>query len=441
MALKKLFNQKIDNYYVSVSFLTKYQIEKFTRYCADNYQHKNYSFNIDYEKKNNSNVFPFLFLLTKQEKKKNEIALRNGKKHTITFNGERFKKTCGEMIKINTQMNMIINIKDKKKLNKNIDEQIQKKRRKIDLLERFLDFQERRIDNAYNDDNIPESELDIRTSILMDSMRRIRQQRNRLVEDIKRLQTKEEEFLPFVYNFIPPPPIAKKTDKNKTIKESFINKKFLNLYNIKKKIGNYYLFSVYIVENHIKNLNDIGIKILRKKSNKKIDLLVTPFEKNGTKLMYLYLTKTQIKKINNIKRRNYLDDPNILHKRYFTLIKLSKTQISKTFLKVIELNTKLEEDKTSKMTKRQIKFKRFEPKTRNLIDFTPSDDKDLIDFTGPDDQLMDFTGRVRNRVRNRGPVGDLIDFRDYDKDLIDFGDDDKDLIDLRDDDKDLIDFS
>lgn len=132
--------------------------------------------------------------------------------------------------------------------------------------------------------------------------------------------------------------------------------------------------------------------------------------------MYLYLTKTQIKEINNIKRTNYLDDPNILEKTNFTVIKLSKTQILKTFLKVIELNTKLEEDKTSKMTKRQIKLKRSEPKTRNLIDFTPSDDKDLIDFTGPDDQLIDLTGRVRNK----DPVGDLIDLRDSDKDLIDF---------------------
>lgn len=426
MALRKLLNQRIDNYYVSLSFLTKYQIEKFTIYCTDNYQHKNYSFNINYKNKNNSNVFPFLFLLTKQEKKKNEIALRNGKKHTITFSGERFKKTCGEMIKINTQMNMIINIekenlkitkklgpiedKDKKKEIKRINVRLNQ----IPIFVSFMEDEIESIRSANANNMTPEIEENIRESLGM--VRTLNQEKKKLLKKLAILQTEPLEDIPYVNPFIPTPPIIKKTNKDKTIKESFINKKFLNLYNVKKKIGNYYLFPVYIADSHIEKLNDKGIKILRKKSNKKIELLVTPFEKNGTSLRYLYLTKTQIKEINNIKRKTYLNDSNILKRTNFRVLKLSKTQILKTFLKVIELNTKLEEDKTSKMTKRQIKLKRSEPKTRNLIDFTPSDDEDLIDFTGPEDQLLDFTGSVRNRA----PIGDLIDFRDYDKDLIDF---------------------
>lgn len=114
IALKKLLNQKVDNYYVSVTYLNDYQIEKFTLYCTDNYQYKNYSFNINYKNKNNPSFYPFLFLLTKKEKKDNQTALKNNKKHTITFDGERFKKTCNKMIKINTQLSMILNINKKK---------------------------------------------------------------------------------------------------------------------------------------------------------------------------------------------------------------------------------------------------------------------------------------------------------------------------------------
>lgn len=244
MALRKLLNQRIDNYYVSISFLTRYQIEKFTIYCTDNYQNKNYSFNINYKNKNNSNVFPFLFLLTKQEKKKNEIALRNGKKHTITFSGERFKKTCGEMIKINTQMNMIINIEKKKLKNTKKLGKIKDKKKEINKVEERLNeindlisFLENEISviRDYNEDDLTAEEIEESIRPTQNIIRGFNQEKNKLLKKLTKLQTEPLENIPYVHNFVPAPPIIKKTNKDKTIKESFINEKFLNLYNVKKK--------------------------------------------------------------------------------------------------------------------------------------------------------------------------------------------------------------
>ena len=407
MALRKLLNQKINNYYVSLTFLTEFQIEKFTLYCTDRYQHKNYSFNINY--KNKANFFPFLFLLTKKEKKDNETALQNNKKHTITFSGERFKKTCGKMIKINTQLNMILNINSKSNSSKN-KEKFKKELGKNDLLITKLSRELNEIFNehGYERDLWNEEILDIVES-KEEEMDRLFDRQDYIIDFLESNNTLED--VPFVYNFIPPINNLKETKKNKTIDQSFINKKDLKLYNVKNKIDNYYLFPVYIPNQFLDKLYNNGINILRNKNNKdSIDFLATIFQMDGSKMIYLYLTKTQINKFNNMKRKPYSYDTSKIAKRNFLLLKLSNTQIRKTFLKVIEFNSKLYEDLTSRKTKKQIRLKRSEPKTRNLIDFTEPQSKNLIEFTDPADDLIDFKTHVGDLIDFTGPADDLIRF-------------------------------
>lgn len=406
--ISKFLNQKIDNYYVSLTFLTEYQIEKFTLYCTDRYQHKNYSFNINYKNKNKPNFFPFLFLLTKKEKKDNQTALQNNKKHTITFSGERFKKTCGKMIKINTQLNMILNInkiperKTKKKLIKEL-EKTKIKHLKI-LKEKEDIIEEHGYDSALWDEEILRTMENKDEEILKNF-----EKQDSIIKMIN--SNNKFEDVPFISDFLPPISNLKETKKNKTIDQSFINKKDLKLYNVKNKIGNYYLFPVYIPNQFLDKLYNNGINILRNKNNKdSIDFLATIFQMDGSKMIYLYLTKTQINKFNNMKRKPYLYDTSKITKRNFLLLELSNTQIRKTFLKVIEFNSKLYEDLTSKKTKKQIRLKRSEPKTRNLIDFTEPQSKNLIEFTDPADDLIDFKTHVGDLIDFTSPADDLIRF-------------------------------
>ena len=400
--ISKLLNQKIDNYYVSLTFLTEYQIEKFTLYCTDRYIHKNYSFNINYKNKNKANFFPFLFLLTKKEKKDNQTALQNNKKHTITFSGERFKKTCGKMIKINTQLNMILNTYKKDTKNK---KKILKELLKTEFLIDRISYE---IDDILRLDRESE-EITRQLESKEEELERLFDRKNSILDML--YSNNKFEDVPFISNFLPPISNLKETKKNKTIDQSFINKKDLKLYNVKNKIDNYYLFPVYIPNQFLDKLYNNGINILRNKNNKdSIDFLATIFQMDGSKMIYLYLTKTQINKFNNMKRKPYSYDTSKIAKRNFLLLKLSNTQIRKTFLKVIEFNSKLYEDLTSRKTKKQIRLKRSEPKTRNLIDFTEPQSKNLIEFTDPADDLIDF----------KTPIGNLIDFTDPADDLIRF---------------------
>ena len=417
MALRKLLNQKIDNYYVSLTFLTEFQIEKFTLYCTDRYQHKNYSFNINYKNKNKANFFPFLFLLTKKEKKDNQTALQNNKKHTITFSGERFKKTCDKMIKINTQLNLILNINNKTKKNK-------KKIRKESIKTNNLLYKiAGELDEIFNEYGYNRDLWDEETTALVESkedeLDRTFERQDDLINFLQTDNTIED--VPFVYNFIPPISNLKETKRNKTIDQSFINKKDLKLYNVKNKIGNYYLFPVYIQNQFLDKIYTNGINILRNKNNKdSIDFIATIFQMDTTRMIYLYLTKRQINKFNKMKRKNYAYDTGEIKKKNFLLLELSNTQIRKTFLKVIEFNSKLYEDLTSRKTKKQIRLKRSEPKTRNLIDFTEPQSKNLIEFTDPADDLIDFKTPIGDLIDFTGPADDLIDFTGPADDLIRF---------------------
>ena len=408
MALRKLLNQKIDNYYPSISYLNDYQIEKFVLYCADNYQYKNYSFNINYKNKNNPSFFPFLFLLTKKEKKDNQTALKNNKKHTITFNGKRFKETCNKMIKINTQLSLILNFNNRKFSKKDLKKIITNIRKDIKNGENILN--ELRITN--------EDEEVYRETEFMLSL--LKKELNKLIKEYNK--NNETKDIPFVYDFIPPIENLKKIEKNKTINKSFISKNLLKSYNVKNKIGIYHLFPVFIDKNELKKIYKFGINILRNKTNKYFYVLASPFKIDNEydQLVYFYLTKSQINKLNKVKQTHY----NFLDNRKSTrLLKISATQVRKTFLKVFEFNNKLARDRSLKMTRKEIKRERDEPKTRNLIEFTdPSDD--LIDFTGPED-LIYYGQPIRKKEKQATPrtktnTRNLIEFTDPSDDLIDF---------------------
>lgn len=75
-AILKLFQTRIDNYIPSLSFLTDFQITKFIKKCYDKLKHESYSITINYKNKNNPRYFPFIFLLTKKQKKKQPKSIK-----------------------------------------------------------------------------------------------------------------------------------------------------------------------------------------------------------------------------------------------------------------------------------------------------------------------------------------------------------------------------
>ena len=108
-AILKLLEKRIDNYIPSISFLTDFQIDKFLESCLDSVKHKSYSININYADQDYLN--PFIFLLTKKENKENQIAKRKRNEYTITFSGNRFKKTCKQTLDLNEKLSYILNYK------------------------------------------------------------------------------------------------------------------------------------------------------------------------------------------------------------------------------------------------------------------------------------------------------------------------------------------
>ena len=271
------------------------------------------------------------------------------------------------------------------------------------------------------------------------------------LEELEDLETKYEilkyelKDVPFVYNFTPPIKNLKKIEKNKNINQSFISKNLLKSYNVKDKIGNYHLFPVFIDKSELKKIYEFGINILRNKSNKHFLVLASPFKIDDKyeQLIYFYLSKSQINKLNKVKQTHYSS----LDKRKSTiLLKFSVTQVRNTFLKVFEFNNKLSRDISLKKTRKEIKRERNEPKTRDLIEFTdPADD--LIDFTGPADDLIDYGQPIKKKQRKqtiprtKPKTRDLIEFTDPADDLIDFTGPADDLIDFTGPADDLIDFS
>lgn len=99
--LKDLFTKKIDKYKPSITFITKYQMEKFEKRCLEENIHSSYEIDVNYKYKNDYNKNPFLIYLTKEKAKENIRALKNEKKYTIKFSGVHFKKICRETLNNN----------------------------------------------------------------------------------------------------------------------------------------------------------------------------------------------------------------------------------------------------------------------------------------------------------------------------------------------------
>ena len=81
--LKNLFTKKIGQYTPSITFLTKYQQEKFKKRCVEENIRKSYEIDVNYKYKNDYNKTPFLIYLTKEKAKENIRALKSEKKNTL----------------------------------------------------------------------------------------------------------------------------------------------------------------------------------------------------------------------------------------------------------------------------------------------------------------------------------------------------------------------
>ena len=140
---------------------------------------------------------------------------------------------------------------------------------------------------------------------------------------------------------------------------------------------------------------DYYVKLVQKQIDKKdklnLELNLNKF-KNG-KLIILYLTKTQINYLRNKPREKYFKKDN---NNLFNEISFSKTQICKTFSKVMEINANLTKDKILKLKKSDL-LRRAYKIDRDLIKFTHDDQEpihgDLITF---DDDLIDFETEIPN---------------------------------------------
>ena len=82
---KKLFENKIDVYKPSITFLTIKQKRDFEKRSVEEKIFSSYKINVDYKYKNDYNKVPFLIYLTKEKAKANINAIKNEKKKLIIF--------------------------------------------------------------------------------------------------------------------------------------------------------------------------------------------------------------------------------------------------------------------------------------------------------------------------------------------------------------------
>ena len=271
--LKKLFKEKIDIYSPSITFLTVRQKKIFEKRCLEKKIYSFYEIKVDYKHKYDLDKFPFLIYLTKEQAKENINAIKNEKKYTIKFSGLHFKKVCRETIKKNIKLNDIFMFLLKKKIP-------------------------------------PEMHFPS--------------------EDFYKKKKKSKE----VELYKPP--------SKKTITIGYKNEKdindFIKKLNIKKNIGNYYPTLIYLdlkqlkkylhhVKKNIKAIKKFGQKKVI--NNEKIFILsniysfINPDFSNSSKSFIFYLTKRQIKEINN----------------FSNFIIFTSHQFIKTFKEVIRINS------------------------------------------------------------------------------------------------------
>ena len=340
--LINLFSKKVDNYTTSVTFLTIKEQKNFIKRCKDIKTYASYEFNVDYEDYDNINKNPFIIYLTKKQAKENIKALKNKKLYTIKFTSHHFRKVCRETINVN--------------------------RRLLHLLGNIYASQRKGykppIYKPPKDDYWP-------------------------------LKPTKEVLL------------YKKPSK-RTISFSFKkrSKDFIKKFIKKDKIKNYYPTIVYLTKIDLTFYLEAIKEIMSKSKHDENDgfsLIVKKkiVDLDEDKGFIFYLTKTQIKKLNNFKMNKGLS---------FTAINFSITQLLETYKEVIEVNSKIYSYLKKKFFKKTYTPPPPPPKLLALTD-KPYNKQELLSLT-------------ENLKK------DLIDFSDEEKDLIDFSDEEKDLIDL-----------
>lgn len=151
-------------------------------------------------------------------------------------------------------------------------------------------------------------------------------------------------------------------------------------------------YSVYIDEKNLIKFIEYSEKLLQNKIDKKdkliLNLSLNKFDKG--KIIILYLTKNQIKTLRDIPKQNYFSNKN---KIYFKNIHFSKTQIFRTFSKVMKINGQLTLDKNLKLKKSDL-LRRGYKIDKDLITFEDDPiDYDLMTF---EDDLIDFKTKIPN---------------------------------------------
>ena len=106
-ALRYLFNQKIDNYEASITFLTKYQWKKFRERCTEEKIYEKYILKVNYVNYDSLDKCPYIIFLTKKQAKDNLKAIKE-KKITLEFSAYHFKKICRPVLNYNHQFSDLL---------------------------------------------------------------------------------------------------------------------------------------------------------------------------------------------------------------------------------------------------------------------------------------------------------------------------------------------
>ena len=319
--LKKLFTKKIGQYTPSITFLTKYQQEKFKKRCIEKKIHSSYEINVDYKYKYDYNKNPFLIYLTKEKAKENIRALKNEKKYTIKFTGVHFKKVCRETLNNNYKFaHVFANIKKNE-----------------------------------GDDNPgiyfpPESNY------------------------WSMPPSKEVEL------YKPPSSKTVKIGVKKRNKQDFIKK-----YNIKEKILDYYPKIIYLTKKELNRyLNRIkkNLKAEEKFGQEKLIKTAIGFLLRGVSIYRLnkkqkafifYLTKDQIDDLILFRKGGIMSGGR-------NYISFSNHQLVKTYKEVIRINSLIYGFNPSKTNNPKKLLALTDGLEKDLVDFGDEEVKDLIDF-------------------------------------------------------------
>ena len=181
-------------------------------------------------------------------------------------------------------------------------------------------------------------------------------------------------------------------------------KDFIKKFNIKDKIENYYPKLIYLTEkvlkrylNHIKKIIKVEEKFGQKRliKNKTIFtlVLVSFYHFSGSKGFIFYLTKTQIKKLTESRKKGIFKGRKSIN--------FSNNQLGQTYKEVIKINSEVYT---------YLKYMKVNRYYQNKPNNTPK----LLAITDKPHNIQELLYLTENLKK------DLIDFGDKEKDLIDF---------------------